>query len=119
MGLQAQGARSRFLESIKRDTAAITQTAVLRQCIEPNEATIFGKEHRFSSIRTLDEYRAAVPVRHYADLQPWIDRAADGEPAVLTGEPPIRFWKTTGTTSQPKRLPVTRASAARVADSWL
>src|SRR5262249_22667395 len=64
-------------------------------------------------------YRATVPIRQYDQLRPFIDRAAAGEPQVLTREKPERFWKTTGTTSQPKKIPHTRSAQARMADSGM
>jgi hypothetical protein len=115
---QARMARDRFLGLLKSDARA-TEDAVLRQCLAPNAETVFGREHGFGSVADLRAYRAAVPIRHYDELEPWIDRAAAGEPGVLTKEDPIRFWKTTGTTSKSKKIPLTPAAAARVSEAFL
>lgn len=95
------------------------QQEVLRQCLEPNEATAFGREHEFARLANLADYQAAVPIRSYPELAPWIERSAAGEPAILTAEDPIRFWKTTGTTAVPKKIPVTPASVGRTMESFL
>ena len=60
-----------------------------------------------------------MPIRHYPELAPWIERSAAGEKKVLTTEEPVRFWKTTGTTSEPKKIPVTPSSSARTMESFL
>ncbi len=114
---QARMARARFLDLLKDGTA--TQASLLLQCIAPNAQTAFGKEHGFEGIRDVDAYRAAVPIRHYDELSPWIDRAADGEGRVLTTEDPLRFWKTTGTTAKSKKIPITPTAAARVSESFM
>jgi len=118
LAAQAARARERFLDCIGEDKAASTQDETLKQCVAPNAQTEFGREHRFEDIRDIDAYRERVPVREYEQLRPWVDRAAEGAPSVLTAEAPLRFWKTTGTTSRPKRIPVTQTASARVTESW-
>lgn len=117
--LQAAIARNRFLALLEGDRARKVQADTLADCVTANADTVFGREHGFAAIRDIDDYRAAVPIRDYAQLQPWIDRAAQAEKAVLTAADPVRFWKTTGTTSQAKRIPVTPASASRTMESFL
>jgi hypothetical protein len=116
---QAAIARDRFLAALDGERARSEQAKLLDQCVRANAATAFGREHRFEAITDIDAYRKHVPIRHYEQLAPWIDRAASGEPAILTVQDPVRFWKTTGTTSVPKRIPVTPASAARTTESFL
>lgn len=116
---QAELARKRFRELLEPGRGRAAQAELLEQCVARNAETAFGAEHAFARVRDMDAYRAAVPIRHYEELAPWIDRAAAGEPAMLTKQDPIRFWKTTGTTSIPKRIPVTPASAGRTTESFL
>jgi hypothetical protein len=116
---QAAKARHGFLQSIDGDNAFATQDALLAECVRANRDTSFGEEHGFANIRTIDDYRRAVPIRHYDDLEPWISRSAGGEERVLTAQEPIRFWKTTGTTSASKKIPVTPASALRNMEGFL
>ncbi|MEM6992501.1 MAG: GH3 auxin-responsive promoter family protein [Myxococcota bacterium] len=87
-----------------------TQSAVLNDAIVgPNVGAEFGVEHGFSRIQTLADYRAAVPIRKYAELAPWIDRVVAGEQGVLTTERVKRFFMTSGSTSKAKYIPVTRS----------
>jgi hypothetical protein len=91
------------------------QAAVLRALLRRNAATAFGREHRFGAIRTVAEYRRAVPVRDYEALRPYVRRIVEGEAAVLTAEPVTAFATTSGTTAEPKLVPVTAAWLARMA----
>src|SRR6185295_16794892 len=64
-----------------------TQDCLLHALLAANAASAFGRAHGFSRLRSLADFRAAVPIATYDDLRPWIDRAADGEVGVLTSEP--------------------------------
>ena len=57
----------------------ILQEAVLRQIVQQNRATAFGRDHEFSTIQTLDDFRKQLPVLSYADHQPYIERSLHGE----------------------------------------
>ena len=91
----------------------------MTEVLEKNRKASFGVEHGFGKLGSVDDFRSAVPIRHYPELSPWIERSAAGESKVLTEEEPIRFWKTTGTTSEPKKIPVTPSSSARTMESFL
>ena len=91
------------------------QAAVLRALLRRNAQTAFGREHGFGAIRTVAEYRRAVPVRDYEALRPYVRRIVEGEAAVLTAEPVTAFATTSGTTAEPKLVPVTAAWLARMA----
>jgi hypothetical protein len=120
LGSQAKKARHAFLDAISGDCALATQDRLLEECVKANSQTAFGREHGFARIDSMDDYRSAVPIRHYDELEPWILRSADdGEERVLTSQEPIRFWKTTGTTSAAKKIPLTPAGALRNMDSFL
>jgi len=69
--------------------------------------TAFGLAHDLDRVRTLDDWRAAVPIRGHAELRPWLDRIASGEQGVLTRERVSMLLETSGTTGRPKHLPVT------------
>lgn len=80
---------------------------VLADLLEFNAGTDYGTAHGFGRIRTLDEYRRAVPVQTYADLEPWIERGAAGEPNVLTADRPAVHFTSSGSTGAHKKIPVT------------
>ncbi|WP_405590602.1 GH3 auxin-responsive promoter family protein [Streptomyces sp. NBC_01190] len=83
------------------------QRRVLNDLLEFNAGTQYGTQHGFGRIRTLDDYRKAVPVQTYADLEPWIERAASGEPNVLSADRPAVFFTSSGSTGAHKKIPVT------------
>lgn len=99
-----------------------TQEEKLRNYLRQNQDTAFGKKHLFSKIRTVDQYRDAIAIHDYEDLRPWVDRAAAGEPGVLTHESPLLFERTSGTTSKNKLIPFTKTffhEMRTAAHSWL
>jgi hypothetical protein len=102
----------RFRGSLK--SASQWQAALLRDLIQENAQTSFGKQHSFHSIRTWSEFKRAVPIRDYAEISPWINRAAAGEQNVLTADDPVVFFKTSGSTGDNKVIPITSTFAKRV-----
>lgn len=87
---------------------ARAQEHVLADLLRFNSGTQYGKKHRFGRLRTLSDFRAAVPVQTYADLEPWIERSAAGERGVLTADHPQWFVSSGGSTGPRKRIPVTQ-----------
>lgn len=85
------------------------QTSVLFKTIRGNAATAFGREHGFAGICTVEDYQARVPVRGYAELEPYIDRAAAGEPGVLTADGVDSFALSSGSSAATKRIPYAEA----------
>ncbi len=94
---------------------AEAQAKVLRALLARNAGTAFGREHGFAAIPDAAAYRHAVPVRDYEGVRPYVGRIVAGEPAVLTAEPVVAFATTSGTTAEPKLVPVTASGLARMA----
>ncbi|HEY9785527.1 MAG TPA: GH3 auxin-responsive promoter family protein [Candidatus Obscuribacterales bacterium] len=99
-----------FLQAVKNPEAV--QLKKLFSMIRANEDTAFGKAHKFERIRTIDDYRRHVPAQKYEDLQPYIDRVRQGETRQLTVEQPFMFATTSGTTADPKFIPITNRHLA-------
>ena len=89
---------------------ANAQRRFLVELLKRNAATVFGREHGFASICTEADYRRHVPIRDYEGFRPYINRVMRGEPMVLTTDRPVMFTMTSGTTAEPKLIPVTRES---------
>lgn len=89
-----------------RDPARM-QTSRLLDIIFRNTDTDFGRAHDFAGIRSVADFQARVPVRAYEDIEPYIKRMRLGEKRVLTCEDPEIFGRTSGTTGEPKFIPVT------------
>src|SRR5215475_13481782 len=87
-----------------------TQEELLLRIISRNRATRFGRDHGFDRIHTLNDYRRQVGVADYERLRPYVERAKDGEFNVLTADPVVMFAVTSGSTGEPKLIPITQAA---------
>jgi phenylacetate-coenzyme A ligase PaaK-like adenylate-forming protein len=90
--------------------AAATQKQWLGRLVAEAKNTVFGQEHHFADIQTYSDFKQAVPIRDYEDLQPYIQQIIDGQQDVLWRGQPIYFAKTSGTTSGTKYIPITKDS---------
>jgi hypothetical protein len=86
---------------------AQAQEKKLLEIVRRNRDTVYGREHGFAGIGSIDDFRAAVPQNTYESLTPYIDRTFAGEKDVLTADEPIMFATTSGTTGRAKYIPVT------------
>lgn len=84
-----------------------TQEQKLLEIVRRNEGTVFGTEHGFDRIRSIDDYQQRVPPTDYEGLSPYIDRTLRAEKNVLTADDPLMFATTSGTTGSVKYIPVT------------
>lgn len=94
-----------------RDLRA-TQEDILRKILRRNAASQFGKAHRFASIRSVRDFRQAVPTSTWDDYAEATDRIARGEPGVLTTEPVRLLEPSSGSTAASKLVPYTRSLRA-------
>jgi hypothetical protein len=83
------------------------QEAKLFKLLQKNADSQFGRDHNFSSIKSVADYQRAVPIRDYEDFRPYIEKATAGQKKILTIEDPLMFATTSGTTAQPKYIPIT------------
>src|SRR5688572_4557753 len=97
----AGGAAARRVETASRDPTGM-QHRKLMAISERNQKPVYGKEHGFSSVKSLKDWQKAIPVVTYEDLRERVERMTRGEKNVLTAEAPVMFAKTSGTTGQPK-----------------
>ena len=90
------------------------QERTLRRILKYAKDTVYGREHYFAEIleaKTADElfrrYQELVPANDYEDLRPYVERHKHGEKDVLFPGKPFMYATTSGTTSEPKWVPVT------------
>ncbi|MFJ9820780.1 GH3 auxin-responsive promoter family protein [Streptomyces sp. NPDC101151] len=84
------------------------QRRVLADLLAHNADTEFGRAHGFGRIRTVDEFRRAVPLQDFDAHAPYIERTAAGERNVLTADEPVVYFTSSGSTGDHKKIPVTR-----------
>jgi hypothetical protein len=93
----------------------------LRELLEQHGGSAFGRDHHFDAIRSAEDFREAISPMNYEDHRSWIDRCAAGEKNVLACDEPFAFERTSGTSSQPKWIPLTnglREEFARGLAAW-
>ncbi len=99
-----------------------SQERVLSSLTTRNAGTVFGREHGFATIGDPAEFARRVPVGDYQGFRPYVDRVVAGERGVLTTDPVVMFTTTSGTTAEPKLIPVTarwRDQMAALTRLWM
>ncbi len=86
----------------------VVQETFLRDLLVRHAGTEMGRALGLAEIKTVEQFRARVPIRTYADFEPMIARIARGETNVLTPDPILYLNVTSGTTGRQKQIPVTR-----------
>src|SRR5215211_9248390 len=101
-------------------TPVQAQEDLLRQILETNADTEFGRRHGFGSMATFRDFQEQVPISAYEDLEPYITAEMNGRANQLTKEPPVLFTTTSGTTGARKYIPMTReGKRAKSRLTWL
>lgn len=91
-------------------TAIPDQEAILQNLLKTGRQTLFGKDHHLQETSDYTSFSAAVPIRDYEQLKPYIEMVKEGKHNILWKGRPIYFAKTSGTTSGMKYIPITRDS---------
>lgn len=91
----------------RANTAPPAQSNAFRYLTAQFAATAFGREHGIEPGMSYKQFRARVPLRGYDRFAPYIDRMKRGEADVLWPGSCTLFAVSSGTTGQPKILPVT------------
>lgn len=108
----------RFIGDSRR--ARELQHATLLSKVARNKDSDFGRDHGFASIRTAADFRARVPVRTYDEHRPYINRVLAGDVTALfaPGTKVLMFAMTSGTTGEPKRVPITAQMFREYKAGW-
>lgn len=92
-----------------------TSEATLRGILEYAKDTVYGKEHEFAyilqatdDVELYKRYQEKVPAQDYENLRPYVERHKNGESGILFPGKPILYATTSGTTSEPKWIPITK-----------
>lgn len=97
----------RMLEATKR--GAEVQREVMLQKLRLVAGSRFAADHATEAIRSPEEFRERLPIADFEHFRPYIDRVSVKETTALfaPGTKVHMFALTSGTTDQPKRIPVT------------
>jgi hypothetical protein len=89
---------------------ADAQMHVMQRLLHQNCETQFGRKHRFSEIRNYAEFQQNIPVQTYETLRPYIEKQRLTGTKALTIESPKFYAQTSGTTGEPKYIPITQTT---------
>jgi hypothetical protein len=108
-----------FLASAQR--AGDVQRDLLMQLIARNADSQFGRDHHFREIKSPEDFRRRLPIRGYTEHEPYIDRVRQGDTSALfgPGTEVLMFAMTSGTTSRPKTIPITRQALRDYRTGWM
>ncbi len=117
-GRHAARQMRRFLSA--HEQTSRVQDALLGELIAHHARTAFGRDHSFARIRDYADFKAAVPVRSYDQLRPYTQRVFEGDTSALlpVGERVLMFSRTSGTTGEPKHIPVTQRFLNEMRRGW-
>ena len=94
--------------------AAREQEKTLRRILEYAKDSEWGKAHHFAEIlaapnaqELFKRWQEHVPATDYEDLRPFIERHKNGEENILFPGKPMMYATTSGTTKEPKWIPIT------------
>jgi hypothetical protein len=85
-----------------------SQESILISIIKAQQSTEYGLKHHFRHIDSVESYRRNVPVNDYEDLRPWIEKQDKGGMHAISASTPVYYAVTSGTTGEPKYIPVPR-----------
>ena len=91
-----------------KTNAIQNQQDLLLDLVKTSEKTLFGREHRFETIKSIADFQNNVPIADYEDLKPYIEKVKKGQSKILWPDLPEYFAKTSGTTSGSKYIPISR-----------
>jgi hypothetical protein len=107
-GLHADKQRRAFLDA-HNNTQAV-QKQLLDDLLSSHAQTDFGADHSLGSVKSVSDFRKALPIRTYEDMRPYMDRVYEGDTNALLPKDcdVLMFSLTSGTTGKPKHIPVTQ-----------
>ena len=101
------------LKSVSRNPRRASEQT-LRGILTYAKDTVYGREHHFADILAAKDdkelyalYQQYVPAQEYEALRPYVERHKNGEANVLFPGKPIMYATTSGTTKEPKWVPIT------------
>ncbi|WP_425400659.1 GH3 auxin-responsive promoter family protein [Aeoliella sp.] len=109
---------NRFVAGAQRGRA--TQLERLLEKVGRTANSEFGKRYGFSSVHDVASFRRQIPITGYEDYRPFIEKVMQGNVEAMFAPKTrvLMFAMTSGTTSEPKRLPVTDLFYQEYRRSW-
>jgi hypothetical protein len=98
-----------------------TQHATLFRKIRHCAGSQFGRDHHFSQIKSLNDFRRQIPIATYDYYHPYVKRVTEGDIEAMfpRGEKILMYTLTSGTTDIPKLIPVTSTWFQEYRQGWM
>lgn len=108
----------RFLADARRSRDL--QHRVLLEKIRRNAESDFGRDHGFSEIRSLADFRCRVPVATFEYYRDYVERVKNGQTSAMfgPGAKVLMMAMTSGTTSKAKHIPITQEAFDEYRRGW-
>jgi hypothetical protein len=96
------------------------QRQILFEKIGRNADSAFGRDHGFSEIRSVEDFRRQVPISTYDYFRPYVDRVKRGDIRAMfgPGTEVLMLSVTSGTTGANKYVPITNHFFREYRRSW-
>ena len=86
------------------------QDLLLRSILKANKGTVYGKQLGLERINSYRDFSATVNVHTYEDLRMLIENQEIKKKPMLNAEQPIMYAQTSGTTGEPKYVPILKST---------
>jgi len=115
-------AKHRLVRKFRAESANARriQHRVLLEKVARNADSAFGRDHGFSEIRNVEDFRRNVPISGYEYFRPYVERVQKGEIGAMFG-PGTKLHmlaETSGTTGDSKHIPITDAFFREYRRGW-
>jgi len=96
------------------------QQSVLARQMKVVAGSDFARDYGLQHVHNYEDFRKRLPIFRYNELKPYIERLKEGQTNVLLGpsEKLVMFSLTSGTTAEPKYIPVTQRSVDDYRRGW-
>ncbi|MES2205606.1 MAG: GH3 auxin-responsive promoter family protein [Pseudomonadota bacterium] len=98
--------KGRKIRAMAKDPMRI-QKLLLVRIMHDNRNTQFGREHHFSQVNDYESFAQYIAVNDYETLRSFVHTEIEQGTNTLTAEAPECYLRTSGTTGQPKDIPLT------------
>lgn len=115
---QAGRTTRRFTSQL--DRAIQCQDSLLQSLLRRGAQSEYGREHGLAEVRTYGEFQKRVQVCDYAAISPYVEKVRAGHVEALLppDERVLMFALTSGTTAEPKYIPITSSVLTECRHGW-
>jgi len=115
---RARRNRAAFLAALR--DCRVQQEQTLARLLRLHAGSAFSRDHGLDGVSTVAEYQRRIGVSDYERARPYVERMKRGEFSALLGpgQKPLMFAMSSGTTAEPKYIPITRQYLADYRRGW-